>query len=37
MHALERLLETLAAGGARFVTMEEAARAYDRRSPFAPA
>jgi len=34
MLALERLLVALAAGGARFVTMEEAALEYDRRRPF---
>lgn len=37
MLALERLLVALAAGGARFVTMEEAALAYDRRAPFGAA
>ncbi len=37
MLALEKLLVALAAGGARFVTMEEAAAAYDHRAPFAPA
>ena len=36
MLALEKLLVALAAGGARFVTMEEAAAEYDRRAPFAP-
>jgi peptidoglycan-N-acetylglucosamine deacetylase len=34
MLALEKLLTALAAGGARFVTMEEAAVEYDRRLPF---
>ena len=37
MLALERLLVTLSAAGARFVTMEEAALEFDRRSPFASA
>ncbi len=37
MLALERLLTALAAGGARFVTMEEAAAEYDRRAPFGSA
>ena len=37
MLALEKLLVALAAGGARFVTMEEAAAAYDHRAPFASA
>ena len=32
--ALERLLRTVAEGGAQFVTMEDAAREYDRRVPF---
>ncbi len=32
--ALEKLLRTLAEGGAQFVTMEDAAREYDRRVPF---
>jgi len=36
MLALEKLLVALAGGGARFVTMEEAAGEYDRRAPFAP-
>jgi peptidoglycan/xylan/chitin deacetylase (PgdA/CDA1 family) len=36
MLALEKLLVALAAGGACFVTMEEAAGEYDRRAPFAP-
>ena len=32
--ALEKLLRTVAEGGAQFVTMEDAAREYDRRAPF---
>ena len=32
--ALERLLRTVAESGAQFVTMEDAAREYDRRVPF---
>jgi len=32
--ALEKLLRTVAEGGAQFVTMEDAAHAYDRRAPF---
>jgi len=36
MLALEKLLTALAAGGARFVTMEEAAAEYDQHSPFPP-
>jgi peptidoglycan/xylan/chitin deacetylase (PgdA/CDA1 family) len=32
--ALEKLLRTVAEGGAQFVTMEDAARDYDRRAPF---
>lgn len=35
MMALEKLLRAVAEGGAQFVTMEDAAREYDRRSPFA--
>jgi peptidoglycan/xylan/chitin deacetylase (PgdA/CDA1 family) len=36
MLALERLLQALAEGGARFVTMEEAAGEYASRFPFNP-
>jgi len=32
--ALEKLLRTVAEGGAQFVTMEDAAREYDGRAPF---
>lgn len=32
--ALEKLLRTIAEGGAQFVTMDDAAREYDRRVPF---
>ncbi|MEO5784372.1 MAG: polysaccharide deacetylase [Casimicrobiaceae bacterium] len=35
MMALEKLLRTMAESGAQFVTMEEAAREYDTRLPFA--
>jgi peptidoglycan/xylan/chitin deacetylase (PgdA/CDA1 family) len=35
MIMLEKLLRTIAQGGAQFVTMEEAAREYDGRAPFA--
>jgi hypothetical protein len=34
MVALEKLLGTLSEEGAQFMTMEEAAREYDRRFPF---
>ena len=34
MMALEKLLRTVAEGGARFVSMEDAAREYDGRVPF---
>ena len=34
MMALEKLLRAVADGGAQFVTMEDAAREYDKRSPF---
>jgi peptidoglycan/xylan/chitin deacetylase (PgdA/CDA1 family) len=34
MLALEKLLRTLAEDGARFMTMEDAARLYDERHPF---
>ena len=34
MMALERLLRAIADGGGHFVTMEDAAREYDRRAPF---
>lgn len=34
MLALEKLLQTLADGGAKFCTMDAAARAYDKRYPF---
>ena len=33
MLVLEKLLRTMAEGGAQFVTMEGAAREYDRQSP----
>jgi peptidoglycan-N-acetylglucosamine deacetylase len=35
MMILEKLLKTIAEDGAQFVTMEDAAREYDRRVPFA--
>jgi peptidoglycan-N-acetylglucosamine deacetylase len=35
MMILEKLLKTIAEGGAQFVTMEDAAREYDQRVPFA--
>lgn len=35
MMILDNLLKTIAEGGAQFVTMEDAAREYDRRVPFA--
>ncbi|HZQ61721.1 MAG TPA: polysaccharide deacetylase [Casimicrobiaceae bacterium] len=35
MIVLEKLLATLAGNGAQFVTMEDAAREYDARAPFA--
>jgi peptidoglycan/xylan/chitin deacetylase (PgdA/CDA1 family) len=35
MMALEKLLKTMADNDAQFVTMEDAAREYDRRVPFA--
>jgi peptidoglycan/xylan/chitin deacetylase (PgdA/CDA1 family) len=35
MMILDKLLKTIAEGGAQFVTMEDAAREYDRRVPFA--
>jgi peptidoglycan/xylan/chitin deacetylase (PgdA/CDA1 family) len=35
MLVLEKLLRTMAEGGAQFVTMEDAAREYDRQSPLA--
>ena len=34
MMVLEKLLAALTEGGAKFVTMEDAARAYDQRFPF---
>jgi hypothetical protein len=34
MMALEKLLKAVAEGGGVFVTMDEAAREYDERSPF---
>ena len=37
MMALEKLLKRLSDEGAVFMTMEDAAREYDRRAPFAPA
>jgi peptidoglycan-N-acetylglucosamine deacetylase len=33
MTALQKMLDAIAAGGAEFVTMEHAAREYDRRCP----
>jgi peptidoglycan-N-acetylglucosamine deacetylase len=33
MTALQKMLDAIAAGGAEFVTMEDAAREYDRRCP----
>src|SRR4051812_29610819 len=35
MMALEKMLRAVAEGGAHFMTMEDAAREYDRRAPFA--
>ena len=35
MMILEKLLKTIAEGGAQFVTMEDAAQEYDQRVPFA--